>query len=225
MFRAPCFRRACTAPNAAALVTHTAARRGVLIVALGGSLVLGIAQAQPSAPAPVATVRCASAGYQYQYCPVPTGLQVVLTRQRSRAPCRLNETWGYDAGGIWVDQGCAAEFRVGAASAATVPDRGIGPVRPTLPRPLPGAQPSRWAYNTYIGSGGQANEIRLTVGPDGTVQGRTRDGTTFAAFITDTWLQTDRARFRLQTSGTGFLATDERDPKHQIQFDVEMARN
>jgi hypothetical protein len=26
--------------------------------------------------------------------------------------CRLGDTWGYDRNGIWVDRGCAADFRV-----------------------------------------------------------------------------------------------------------------
>ncbi len=36
-----------------------------------------------------------------------------MVRQFSRSACRQNDTWGYDARGIWVDRGCGADFEVG----------------------------------------------------------------------------------------------------------------
>jgi hypothetical protein len=35
-----------------------------------------------------------------------------LERQLSDARCIRGDNWGVDRGGIWVDRGCAAEFRV-----------------------------------------------------------------------------------------------------------------
>lgn len=58
------------------------------------------------------TVTCKSNDFRYQYCRVPTGNRVSLDRQRSTTRCRLGDTWGYDRNGIWVDRGCAADFRV-----------------------------------------------------------------------------------------------------------------
>ena len=195
-----------------------------LLLALAGLPASGPVAARPQ---PGTLVPCASADQQYQYCPVRTGMQVTLERQRSRWPCRQGKTWGYDPNGIWVTQGCAADFRVGGPATGAGPDQGIGPVRPGLPppRPMPGATRTRWAGSTYVGfDPGAPGEMRLTVDGEGRVQG-SLGGHRFTGQITDTWLQTDRTRFRLQVSGTGFLATDERNPRHRIQFDLDAGRN
>ncbi len=70
------------------------------------------------------TLKCKSESYRYRKCPVDTRGGVTLKEQLSRAACRLNETWGYDRDGIWVDRGCQAEFTVGGRrsdSGATTP--------------------------------------------------------------------------------------------------------
>jgi hypothetical protein len=36
--------------------------------------------------------------------------RVRLVKQLSSAPCVQGRSWGYDSGGIWVDNGCRAEF-------------------------------------------------------------------------------------------------------------------
>ncbi|MEA2165943.1 MAG: hypothetical protein QOK37_4070 [Thermoanaerobaculia bacterium] len=46
-------------------------------------------------------------------CTVDTEGGVRLSRQLSRTNCVLNRTWGYDSRGIWVKNGCRAEFWVG----------------------------------------------------------------------------------------------------------------
>lgn len=56
-------------------------------------------------------VRCESRDYRQATCGVAGGT-VRLARQISRAPCIEGETWGYARRGIWVDQGCAADFEV-----------------------------------------------------------------------------------------------------------------
>jgi len=76
------------------------------------------AHAPPSDHAPGADARggeeiaCESHEYRYQYCPVRNAREVELMRQTSSSNCRYNRSWGFDRGGIWVDQGCAAVFRV-----------------------------------------------------------------------------------------------------------------
>lgn len=58
--------------------------------------------------------QCNSDGYQYRMCQVDTGRggDVRLTRQISNTPCIEGRTWGWNRAGVWVDQGCAAVFRV-----------------------------------------------------------------------------------------------------------------
>ena len=38
--------------------------------------------------------------------------EVQLIRQISGAPCRLGRSWGYDRDGLWVDDGCRADFLI-----------------------------------------------------------------------------------------------------------------
>lgn len=58
-------------------------------------------------------VRCESQGNQYQRCPADTRGGVSLQRQLSQSRCVKDRSWGYDRGGIWVSEGCRAEFYVG----------------------------------------------------------------------------------------------------------------
>ncbi len=54
---------------------------------------------------------CDSHNYQRNYCPAFLGgRDVFLLRQNSNASCVNN--WGYDRNGIWVTNGCRAEFVV-----------------------------------------------------------------------------------------------------------------
>lgn len=56
------------------------------------------------------TITCESYKGRYRYCQVDTRGGVRLIRQISNAECRQGRTWGYDRGGIWVDNGCSAKF-------------------------------------------------------------------------------------------------------------------
>jgi hypothetical protein len=68
-----------------------------------------------SAPS-VSTVRCESRSNQRSYCRVDTAGGVQLARKLSSSSCDYRADWGYDANGIWVDNGCRAEFEVGGSS-------------------------------------------------------------------------------------------------------------
>lgn len=69
---------------------------------------------------------CESRDFRYQQCRVDVRGGVELTRQLSSAPCRRNSTWGVNQDGIWVDQGCVAEFRVGVGGDYRPPGSGSG---------------------------------------------------------------------------------------------------
>ncbi|HEV2606541.1 MAG TPA: DUF3011 domain-containing protein [Xanthomonadaceae bacterium] len=58
-------------------------------------------------------VVCKSSGYQQNYCDVDTRGGVTLTRRLSDSACVEGRTWGADRRGIWVTQGCQAEFTLG----------------------------------------------------------------------------------------------------------------
>jgi hypothetical protein len=55
--------------------------------------------------------RCESIDGRTRECPANTRAGVQLVRVLSDAPCVQGRTWGYGRNGIWVAQGCRAEFR------------------------------------------------------------------------------------------------------------------
>lgn len=81
---------------------------------VGGAVALGVvgallADKNQSGQRPAWIVRCESDG-DYRHCRADTRDGVRLYRQLSRSGCQYNDTWGYDRRGVWVDNGCRAEF-------------------------------------------------------------------------------------------------------------------
>ncbi len=75
------------------------------------------------------TVTCSSELGERQHCAADTSNGVVLARSSGDAPCLLGKTWGYDDAGVWVADGCSAEFLVGPSRppAAAQPEPKKGP--------------------------------------------------------------------------------------------------
>src|SRR5688572_17889083 len=71
-------------------------------------------QAQVAAP----KVTCTSTPGQRSHCPADTSHGVILVRSTGQAACLLGKTWGYDDKGIWVSDGCSAEFVAGKLEGA-----------------------------------------------------------------------------------------------------------
>jgi hypothetical protein len=59
-------------------------------------------------------VRCESVRSRRTYCGVGTSGTVRLTRQLSHSACIQGRTWSADSRGIWVSNGCRAEFSINA---------------------------------------------------------------------------------------------------------------
>jgi hypothetical protein len=59
------------------------------------------------------TVRCESQNNGKTRCAADTSYGVQLAQQLSTNGCELGRDWGYDQNGVWVDNGCRADFRVG----------------------------------------------------------------------------------------------------------------
>jgi len=59
-------------------------------------------------------LRCDSNGGRYQMCQVDVGRngRVRLVRRVSDARCDEGRSWGWNRAGVWVDDGCRAEFQV-----------------------------------------------------------------------------------------------------------------
>lgn len=103
------------------------------------------AHAQRGWSEPGATVRCFDRGGARTDCPlpVPRGSEVFLLRQFSEEPCLPGQSWDWSQQGVWVRQGCDAEFAVRRIGAR--PPIAPRPPRPPVPPgPPPGAGPG-WA--------------------------------------------------------------------------------
>ena len=68
-------------------------------------------------------VLCGSTDPVRQSCPTFAEAEVILVRQVGEAACVRGRTWGYEAGIIWTEGGCRAEFEV-------TPRVGPGPAEP-----------------------------------------------------------------------------------------------
>lgn len=66
-------------------------------------------------PAWADTIVCESNNGRTQHCPANTHGGVRLVNQYSKQGCYQDDTWGYDRGGIWVSNGCRAQFQTGAS--------------------------------------------------------------------------------------------------------------
>ncbi len=71
-------------------------------------------------------ITCESPKGKHQYCPTHAYGRVRLERQLSDAPCREYDTWGSDddGNGVWVSDGCRAEFSVEEGRGSYGKDRG-----------------------------------------------------------------------------------------------------
>lgn len=60
------------------------------------------------------TFICSARGAPRRYCPADVGSgAVTLVKRLGGAPCIYGKNWTYDRQGVWVSQGCSAEFEVG----------------------------------------------------------------------------------------------------------------
>jgi hypothetical protein len=82
---------------------------GVVLVLIGAAFLAAGAQAQQSA---TTTVACSSGAGARQHCSANTSAGVLMARTTGSGACLLGKTWGYDDGGVWVLDGCSAEFIV-----------------------------------------------------------------------------------------------------------------
>lgn len=58
------------------------------------------------------TLRCESGDNRTRRCNANVRSDVQLVRQLSKSPCMQGRTWGWDGNGVWVSNGCRAEFSV-----------------------------------------------------------------------------------------------------------------
>ncbi|HEX5110993.1 MAG TPA: DUF3011 domain-containing protein [Vicinamibacterales bacterium] len=72
----------------------------------------------PAQAAQPVRVTCSSRPGEREQCAANTANGVVLASSTGEAACLLGRTWGYDEKGVWVSDGCSAEFVVAAGAVA-----------------------------------------------------------------------------------------------------------
>ena len=65
------------------------------------------------------TLTCASSANERQHCAANTASGILLARSVGSGACLLGKTWGYDDSGVWVQDGCGAEFIVARSTASS----------------------------------------------------------------------------------------------------------
>ena len=170
------------------------------------------------------TIDCESRNFRYNYCRVDTDNRVMLSRQKSHTRCKLWDNWGYDRRGVWVDRGCAAEFRVGhggggsgAAAGAAIAGIAIAAAIAANRDHHADSVPS-WAVGTFQGYDEvESTDVELTIQPGGSVSGSAA-GTSFGGRWDGSRLQAGRKSFRVERSGNGFIAVDDSGRGYRIYF-------
>jgi hypothetical protein len=97
-----------------------------LVVLFAVSLAIGYVAYSSPVPVPqqAQIISCSSDDMKRKFCAADVSGGVQLVKQRSDAPCVLDQTWGYSNDrGIWVDRGCRADFQLGDSDASGVDNR------------------------------------------------------------------------------------------------------
>ena len=77
------------------------------------------------------TIRCSSDNGKRNWCNIGNARDARLVNQVSGSPCVRNSTWGVDSRGLWVDNGCRADFAFGGGGGGNYPQPG-GPGQGTI---------------------------------------------------------------------------------------------
>lgn len=177
------------------------------------------------------TIRCESGRWGRQrYCPADTDGRVRLVREYSRNRCRQWRSWGYDKRGVWVDDGCRAEFRVGK-------DGGIGTGGAVAIGAIAGAAviaailankgdshkdetrgAEDWMIGRFRGFGPlHDRDFEITVERNGTVSGDSQ-GDRLSGHISKDRMHLGDSEFKLKKESWGFQATRADDSDDVIYF-------
>ncbi len=191
------------------------------------TLVCGAMLAGPMPALARDTIRCDSPRYGYRYCRADTDNRVELERQYSSVRCERDRSWGYDRHGVWVDHGCSAEFRLGrdsggghktaAVGAAVVGLALLAAMASSNNKPAE-TEVSSWAVGTFNAYDEfEKVDVEVTLVPGGAVNGRA-GSTEFTGSVAGNRLTAGRHVFAIERSGNGFIAVDEKNANHRLQF-------
>lgn len=171
-------------------------------------------------------IRCESHGLGYRYCRADTDGRAELVDRHSLFSCREGRSWGHDSRGVWVDKGCSATFRVGRRGSSHSDRAALGAVVGLAALAAIAANRSKaettevegWAVGSFAGDDAREGvRVSLRILPGGEVNGRAGDHD-ITGHLQGARLEAGRQVFRIERQGSGFIATDERDPAHRVNF-------
>jgi hypothetical protein len=198
------------------------------------SLCLIAVLAIPALPAPARaderTIKCESRNGRYRFCPAETENRARVERQLSNRRCELWRNWGYDRRGVWVDDGCRAEFRIGedggmsGKTAAIVGGVAAAAVIAAIVAAKKGDKSEQskevpeWAVGSFKGYDDRENvSYEVNIAPNGSVNGWANDDE-FSGRWERNELQVRGHVWRVSRSGDDLLLTDSRDKKRQVKL-------
>ncbi len=169
-------------------------------------------------------IRCDSRGLGYNFCRADTSGRVELVDRHSLFSCREGRSWGYDNRGVWVDKGCSATFRVGrggsndkAILGAVVGLAALAAIAASRNK-AEAAEVDSWAVGSFTGNDAREGvQVSLRILPGGQVSGRAGEQD-ITGHLQGARLEAGRQLFRIERQGTGFVAIDERDDSHRVNF-------
>lgn len=213
------------------------------ILTTAGSVLLAVSTFASLATADQ-TIRCESERYAYRHCPIDTHGYVHLGRQLSKTDCRQGRNWDYDRRGIWVDDGCAAEFVVEsrhhtsshsdhhgetavaaaaaialiAAAAASSSDKHDRYHDDDYGHGGHSSYVPGWMVGEFAGYNLQyGSEVSLNISSDGRVMARV-DGVSLHGYVNDQRLYVGDAEFYIDRAGDGFNTTQVGDNSNRVHY-------
>ena len=85
---------------------------GAAVILMAAAVPATAVAAEPDAP----VVACVSGAGERTTCAAAAGGTVTLVKSTGPVTCARDKTWGVDAAGLWVRDGCSAEFSIGQAA-------------------------------------------------------------------------------------------------------------
>ena len=190
-------------------------------------------------------IRCESEGAHYKYCRIETHGYVRMTRQLSKTNCSQGRTWDFDRGGIWVDDGCRAEFvveerahsgshsdndsgKVVAAAAGLVllgalvaasNDNDDKHKDENYHGPRHSSYVPKWMVGDWKGYNVQYGQyVDMTISSDGRVNAYAGD-LPLSGYINDERLYVADAEFHIERAGSGFNTVEMGNHSNQVHYE------
>jgi len=190
------------------------------------------------------TIRCESKDNAYRHCSIDTHGYVRLERQLSKTKCRQGRNWDYDKRGIWVDDGCRAEFVVegrdhSSSHSGSSTGEAIAAVA-AIALIAAAASSGSDKHDNYsddnYGHGGHSSyvpgwmigdfagynlrygsEVTMHIGSDGRVRARV-DGVKLKGYVNDERLYVGDAEFYIDRAGDGFNTVQVGDNSNKVHY-------